>query len=185
MWLVCNRRPFCILSKNLVRTKNITLIYQVPRSHPWRSSRRSCWELWSGRVHERGWCSSSYAGKPGTSLWRSMWNLLNRRTQYLEDIGHVMPMSQMVVHVKFSHGHLNSNNSGKTSQTTSMFNKKKKAMDTHVLLTLVTVEVAGDVDAFASHHHNFVSYKEKRKHEGVAKSYRVNDHRVRSSRLRW
>lgn len=49
---------------------------------------------------------------------------------------------------------------------------------TLVLLTLVTVEVAGDVDAFASHHHNFVSYKEKQKHEGVTMSYRANDHRV-------
>lgn len=40
-------------------------------SHPWQSSRRSCWELWSGTVHGRGWCSSSCAGKQGTSLRRN------------------------------------------------------------------------------------------------------------------
>ena len=41
-------------------------------THPWQSSRRSYLELWSGMVHGKGWCSSSYAGKPSTSLFRDM-----------------------------------------------------------------------------------------------------------------
>lgn len=37
-----------------------------------------------------------------------------------------------------------------------------KARHTYTLLTLIAVEVAGDVDALASHHHHLVSYNIKK-----------------------
>lgn len=49
-------------------------------------------------------------------------------------------------------------NSSLTTSMSQSITSKKALLNEHVLiLTLVAVEVARDVDALASHHHDFVS----------------------------
>lgn len=61
-------------------------------------------------------------------------------------------MSQMVVHVKCSHGQLNSKSNEKII-IDKPFNNDSVV---HTLLTFVAVEVARDVNSFTSHDHDFV-----------------------------
>ena len=43
----------------------------------------------------------------------------------------------------------------------------------NTLLTFVAVEVAGNVDAFASHHHHFVSFKSKKEQFSIQNPQKI------------
>lgn len=149
--------------KHLYCSEQEHFILTVTSSHLWRSSRRSCWEPWSGKDHGRGWCSSSYAGKPGTSLQTG--------TSYRKNINHITYTLRQVPAINSVRTADASDGSACKvfSWTVNLklvkhhrqqaCQKKQKTGHT-ALLTLVTIEVARDVDAFTSHHHHFVAWKQ-------------------------
>lgn len=67
-------------------------------------------------------------------------------------------MSQMVVHVMYSHGALKLTN---WNIITNMTKYEPKGRHHQYTLTFVAVEVAGDIDALTSHHDHFVPWKHK------------------------